>query len=267
MLDGWILDWSTTLVLAAIVVLEGVRRVPEGAYILRKSPGAGWSVVEGPMEHRRWRLASSLAPVAMHVVVAPPAGELGTRDPAGREEIERLVRSLRWRIIALRLLGAGVLVGVVLAVPTITARFGGRGLLASLGGVFALSLVTAAVSAMAVRHALGETRRSTARATLGILSPFVAPRAAEIVLERALSHAAPIVAARALLPGDRFAAWVRPRAYDQLEPALTREECRAIIDAPPAGRDGEPYCPRCGGLYRPDVVRCPSCEGIALRHA
>lgn len=282
MVEGWILDWSTMIVLAAIVVLEGVRRVPPGAIILRRVPGSGWSVADGQPPTRRWGLASWGAPAAMHVVVEPDTGE-----PArGLEEVSELLGHLRWRLATLRVLGGIALLGIVMGVPTVAARFGGRGLLASLVAVFGLSIVITVVSGMTVRHVVGASRGATVRAVRGILSPFAAPRAAEIVLERAMAGVAPLVAARVLVGGERFARWVRPGAYDlvaasgrrddggeagdtmgvEIERALSRDECRAIVETPPAGRvETEPYCPRCGDLYRDEVVSCTSCDGVPLR--
>jgi hypothetical protein len=113
-----------------------------------------------------------------------------------------------------------------------------------------------------------------------MLSPFGAPRAADVVLERAVGDAPAALVARELLPGETFAAFVRPWAYDALRGQATdRADGRAaalvatlgahflasIVSAPPPARDRrESYCPRCASLYDAGVDDCGDCAGVAL---
>jgi hypothetical protein len=113
--------------------------------------------------------------------------------------------------------------------------------------------------------------------TRALLSPFVTPRAGEIVLERAFDDIEPLVVVRGLMEQSRFAAWVRPHVYDSMNgaedhcaagigEALDRHECAAIIASPPAGTSAEGYCPRCGATYRDERLTCPDCGTVALVH-
>jgi hypothetical protein len=96
-----------------------------------------------------------------------------------------------------------------------------------------------------------------------------------------VAHAPQLVVAGALMDDERFAAWVRPRAYDALHAlgdadasaaALLKlvgpKGLGAIVAAPPAacGPD-EAYCARCGRVYRAATVTCAECPGVALAAA
>jgi hypothetical protein len=281
-LAAWTLDWGTTLLLAGIVVLEGVRRTSTGAFIIREVPGDGWSVVHGPTERAEWRLASWGAPLLTHIVLghrpelstSESALSHGTALPSAAIVRDRRRRLRRWTI-ALRTLGGMDFLTLVLGVPVLTAQYGRTGLYVGLAGIFGLSTLGWGLGALALR-ALGTPLRLALRRTRGLLSPFVTPRAAEIILERALDDIPPLVVVLALLPSHRFAAWIRPHVYDSLagtngpcrreiEAVIDRRECEAIMATPPptlAAREG--YCPRCGEIYRDERLVCPDCETVAL---
>ncbi len=180
----------------------------------------------------------------------------------------------RW-IVALRLLGATVLVGVVLGIPLATETSGWRGLLFVLLLIEVIAIAIASMVLLALRR-VGLHTGAALRTAASLLSPFAAPRAAEIVLERALSDSPPLAAIRHLVPPEDFAAWIRPRAYDLLhgrlandDPevgvALSRGELQQLVGAPPRDRlPGEPWCARCGRIYRQSTSCCAECDALSL---
>jgi hypothetical protein len=103
-------------------------------------------------------------------------------------------------------------------------------------------------------------------------------RAVEVVLERAIAHTPQLFVAQHFLRPSRFAAWIRPRAYDVLHaPASTltswdstdlvalldRSMLADVVGTPPDGYEPDDlYCPRCARLYRAGAVHCVECDGF-----
>jgi hypothetical protein len=257
-------DWGTVGILAGVVTLEGFRRLPAGALVLRRPLLGPWSVAQVTIERGRWALVAWWPPFFTTVVLPPvrPAAPGATSA-----DVAAFLRESRpWRI-GLEALGALVLVALVAGLPLAVARFGPMGFLGGLGLVLALAATTSGLAAWA-RGALGLPRRPA----LTALSPFAAPQAAERLLEEALAPVPRVLVLRALLPAAPFTAWLRPRLFDAARAAgpdrdladLVTPELRAAFLAPPDRLPGaDRYCPRCGASYR-DGERCGDCEGVAL---
>jgi hypothetical protein len=269
-IGSWAIDWLSVLVLGALTLLDGARRIPQGAHILRRIGGGSWAVAT-PEEDRRRLIVSWWTPFTLRIVVEAEQ----SRGNDDRERLtERWRRMRRW-IAALRLLGGTVLIGVVLGIPAATEMAGWRGLLFVLLIVGVMVIAVATTALLALRR-LGLGRGAALRAAGGLLSPFAAPRAAEVVLERALSGSAPLAAIRHLVPAPDFAAWIRPRAYDllrghahagdpELGAALSRSELQRIVGDPPSDRlPREPWCARCGRVYRESTSCCSECDALSL---
>jgi hypothetical protein len=131
--------------------------------------------------------------------------------------------------------------------------------------------------------ALGVPCRRAFRTTAQLLSPFTAPRAAEIVITTAVGARHSLGPVAALLGDDAFQAWIRPWAYDALAATpraaetddalagLIRELPRPVLERATASAprevlgDGRArYCPRCTRAYRESVATCGHCGDIAL---
>ncbi|HEX2209102.1 MAG TPA: hypothetical protein VHG93_15590, partial [Longimicrobium sp.] len=250
---SWHFDWGTFWLLAAITLGEGLRRVPAGSVLLRHVTGYPWQVAAGPLRASAWRLASVFSPLALHLVV-PAAGE-------ARND----VRLRKGWIAILRIPALLALVALLAGVPLLSASMGTRGLIYAVIAVFGAALLAALLALAALRW-MGAGWKAAAWDAFRILSPFTAPRAPEIVLERVMTGVPPADAIRVLLPADDFAAWIRPFAYDARvrgadDALVAREEAERILRAPPAGvAPGDVYCPRCGSTYLPGVETCHACE-------
>jgi hypothetical protein len=267
---AWAIDWLSVFLLGGLTLLDGLRRIPPGAHVLRRVGTGAWTAVT-PEEGTRRLLVSWWTPFILRIVACSAEAQRG-------DDVRRLAE--RWRrmqrpVEALRLLGGMVLLGIVLGVPVAAETSGWRALLLVLLIVETLAIAVAIVALLALRR-LGLNTRSALRAAGGLLSPFAAPRAAEIVLERAFAGALPVVVTRLLLPPSAFAAWIRPRAYDllrghapvddpELGAALSRGELQQIVRAPPRDRlTGEPWCARCGRVYRESTRSCAECDALSL---
>jgi hypothetical protein len=271
------MDWSTVVILAAVTWLDGVRRVPPDALVLRRVFGGRWTVADPADVGRTFRLVSWWSPVTLPLVI--PSGGIPEADSPTGARTETLAARLErsGRVVgALRVLGALVVAGIVLGIPAAVALFGAWGFAAALGAVLLLGVAMAAVVAGAVRG-VGRSWRRAARIGAPLLYPFTAPRAAELVLQHAVAGEPPLMVARQLLGPDGFAAWVRPQAYDALRANAGARDASAlmtlvghsglaaIVHAVPAQCEaGECYCPRCARVYRAGTVACAECGGPRL---
>ncbi|HST60373.1 MAG TPA: hypothetical protein VLK84_16865 [Longimicrobium sp.] len=258
--ERWYFDWLTFWVLGGMTLWEGVRRVPAGAVLLRHVAGYTWHPAGGPFAAAGWRLASWLSPLVCHVMLAPGPGD-------GRVPPRRLAR---WTAL-LRVSGALAWIALVVGVPLLTASAGLGGFILAAGAAVGASVLTASLSGLALRR-MAVPWKTALRDGAGILSPFAAPRAAEVVLERALEGVGLVDALRALLPPAAFAEWVRPLAYDQARGGdahpgalLPAGEAAAILQLAPAGSvAGDVYCARCGRVYLPTATACRACDGVEM---
>jgi hypothetical protein len=260
---SWHFDTSTFWVLAAIALAEGLRRVPVGGVLLRRVPGYPWQVAAGPYRASAWRLTSVFSPLALHLLLQ--RAEAAPRPIPGRGAI-------RLWITLLRVPSLLALVALVIGVPLLTASMAARGLILSVAAALGTSLLTAVLAMLALAR-MGIGWKTAAGDALRILSPFTAPRAPEIVLERVLAGVPVLDAARALLPPDAFAAWIRPLAYDAVvrgadDGLVPRGEAERIIRELPAdAAPGDAWCPRCAGVYQPGVESCRGCGEVPLERA
>ena len=255
-----IADWGTVVTLMAVVLLDGVRRLPVGTLVLRKTIGRPWRLV--PILETRYRLMSWLAPFALTLVVPP-----GAAHPHAEDDPEPLLR--RRTIVATRLFAGATLIVLVVGVPMLGRWLRTIGFFAGVGVVFTLSAMTAASAWYGGRTAPGPSRWWA----VSLLSPFAAPRAGDALAEHALRRASPIAVARALLAPEQFARWLRPRAYDRLQAGavadedldaqLSTRDLEAIVGALPAPSEcgpGQAFCPRCGSCFQDASVACGRCD-------
>lgn len=269
-LDG--IDYGTAGLLAGIALLEGLRRVPAGALVLRRAAWEGWRVAAGAAEGGI-SLVSWWAPFTVSVLLPPLSdGAPHSRRP----ELDARWATARRFSLALCLPGGLTLVSLVLGIPIGLAKAGLTGFLAGLALTLAAAVATGVASGIAHR-ALGASRGTAWRRGLACLSPFTAPRAVEVVYEAALASATPLAAAQVVLSPAAFRAWIRPAVWDHLagdrvSEELTRlippPEMAALLADPGRGGDdgGETYCPRCGAAWRLGAGSCPACPGaVALR--
>ncbi len=262
--QAWAFDWTSFWTLTLVVLLDGVRRVPEGSYLVRCLPGYGWSVGDGPSESSRWRIASWWSPLSIHCVVHSGATE--PADPVITDELFAWFR-------VLRVVGGATLVSLLVGVPTLSATFGAWGFLFALGLILVSSASAVLCATLALRW-LGYRTGAAFRSSAQLLWPFTAPRAPELFIERALATMQPARAIQLLLPPGAFRNWARPLVYDSAigqdgEPpaaaGISIEVRREILSVPPEGYStGERFCPRCGKSYVRTVEKCRDCNHLSL---
>jgi hypothetical protein len=257
-------DWSTVGVLALVVLLDGLRKVPPEALILRSVLCGPWYPVNSSAARPGWRMVSLWPPISRHILLSSQISPSHSPDVLGR------LQALGWTTPVLTGLGWASLGALVLGIPIAAARFGGWGLVGGAAIVELVAMLSTVIAFSALRR-LDFPRSVAARRAAVLLSPFAAPRAGELVLEAAVEGLKPVAVLRALLPDAAFDAWLRPRAYDALQgnpdpmlPAdLAREPVAMIVGARPPGVSGL-YCPRCGQSYREGAATCQGCDGVEL---
>jgi hypothetical protein len=259
-LDG--VNWEVVAVFAALVLLEGLRRVPAGALVLKGWGPAGWRPQGEPEPRPRWRLISWWSPIAPALLLPP----LGASPALQRGEVEARLHTVQHVVPWLTVSAAATLLALIFALPVATARFGAVGFLTGAAVVFVLAVTNAYVGVLALRR-LGPPPRRTQ--ILAWCSPFATGRVLEGVLEAALAGASPAQAVRALAGETAFATWCRPRAYDvvftaahdpDLLAAADRATLGAITALPPSDRAGaSAFCPRCAATWRENSDACPAC--------
>lgn len=176
----WSLDLSTVAVLAGITVLEGLRRVPPHALILRRIGTGPWRVARSGARPGL-KLVSWAAPAVMHLVLESDDDPESWR-PYGAKSL----RTGSW-LPALRVGGAAEWFVVVIGVPLATQHWGVRGLVLAVWAALMGALLIATLSGT-ILHRAGHDARRIQSVILQLLSPFSAPRAAEVSLEALLTH-------------------------------------------------------------------------------
>ncbi len=257
-------DWSTVGVLALVVLVDGLRKLPADVLILRSVLGGPWYPVESSRTRPGWRIVSLWPPISRHIVLSRGAASPHPADAAGR------LHALGWTGPALMALGWLSLGALVLGVPIAAARLGGWGLVGGAAVVELVAVISAVIAFSALRR-LQFPRSAAARRAAVLLSPFAASRAGELVLEAAVEGLPPVAVLRALLSDAAFDAWLRPRAYDALQGnpdplllgELPGEPLAVVVGARPPGVSGV-YCPRCGQSYRDGAATCSGCDGVEL---
>ena len=257
----------TAGILAVVALSEGIRLVPPGSLVLER-PRGRWRVA------RTFELGSGLHLVSWCIpctlpAVLPPAPLGDTRNDA--ERVRERIAAIDGHVIALRLVGAAILVVLVGGLPYSASRWSGIGLL----GALALLILLCVTQVLVTRHAL--RRLGEGSGAWRMLWPFSAPRAPQLVQERALAGFSPLLAAQTLLPGDDLLHAMRATVYDavafgnasgarDLLALYPRDELQRFIWSP-LSTEGYPYCPRCASVYRVGTELCADCESISLMNA
>src|SRR5918992_5558506 len=171
------MDWSTVVILAFVTWLDGMRRVPDGALVLRRALNGRWTVDDERDPDSSFRLVAWWSPFTLALVI--PSGGVPDADASNvltNEALDVRLTRVRRVVGVLRLLGALLIVGIVLGFAAAVARFGAWGFVAALGAVLLLTLVAFVVTMCAMK-ASGRRWRRAARIAAPLLWPFTAPRA------------------------------------------------------------------------------------------
>jgi hypothetical protein len=267
--DQW-LDWSAFGFLALLTLLDGLRRVPAGALVLRKILGGNWEVVE---LREGYRMVSWWPPLSTSILIR---GDGGTAEPRNggseiAEQLEQRVAMVRRPVWLLTALGAMSLVSLVVVVPVSMRWWGGMGFLSSLLLVLVVSWLATGLSFYFGKR-LGLTTRQRILFALPRMNPFAAPAAGEALLERALGGAEPLAVAKLLMEEREFVRWIRPQVYDAAQgievereeefvQVVGRKQMKVILSTRPLGVAAHsPWCPRCGSEFGSASTVCPACE-------
>lgn len=258
-------DWFTASLLAGVVLLEGLRRVPQGALVLRATPAGRWGPV--PVDPGL-RIVSWFAPATIAVIL-PNDSALVEPDRAAFAERLRRIRPFLLLLTALSWMS---LLGLVLGLSLAAAHFGGWGFLFGAGGLLLLAMLMSGLTAWGLQRS-GMPARAALRASLKLLSPFASGRAIEVLVEGAARGLPPLVVARALMSSAAFSGWVRPRVFDaeqgerddaELGLAMTEGERSSLLEsAPESALGGATFCRRCGHTFDRETGTCPDC-GVSL---
>ena len=284
------IDFGTVAVLALVLWLDGWRRVGPGDPVVRRIGVGPWTLGAPSARAGGFALVAWWPPVVFpFVVAASPTEQTQAGLPAWTSDHEISVARGRRRvgrvaadIALLRILGTLLLVWIVLGIPLMTARAGGGGLVRGIAGAFLFSGALAATCFVVLRMS-GVPRRNAIRKCAPLVSPFGAARAAEVVVIEALEGLSAAAQLAALLDAERFAAWLRPWAYDELHarragnaadarvrnivaalPPSLLSDAIATIPADGDVESASSYCPRCGHWYYQHVAECSECANVAL---
>jgi hypothetical protein len=271
MMGGPAVDTSTMLVLAAIVLAEGLVRVPAGAVVLRRVLTGAWQIEEVAGPGDKLRLVHWWSPWTEAIVV--PARTAGGTPLSRAQLISRLSAIVTVRRAA-RIIGAVTLILLVVGVPASFGLAGAVGGVLFLAGVLTGQVALAGLSWWGL-NLLGASRREQWRSLTPNLNPFAAPALPSRLLAAAIAGATPATAARVLLPAESWARWFRPQAYDAgvariLDRDLTRELEAAdqavaqVLAQRPAMADDLLWCPRCASTYHPGTRMCADCDVTLL---
>ena len=262
LLDG--VDWEIVGLFAALVLLEGLRRVPAGALVVRAIGWSGWKPAGETVARERWRLASWWSPLVPALVLPTVSEPVRSTD-----ELEARLRVARRSAPWLAAGAALTLAALVFGLPIATARLGGVGFLAAAGVVLALAVGTAAAGASILRR-LDPAASSRRGQVLAWCSPFACGRVIEGVFQVAVAGASQAQALRALAGDLVFGEWARARAYDVVRGGAADPDLSAAADAatlesivaslPRPDDGGGSYCPRCGATLSVERGSCPDCE-------
>jgi hypothetical protein len=284
-----VIDFGTIATLAIVVWLDGWRRLTTDALLVTRVGVGAWTVRPPFARIGNFGLVASWAPLIVPVVLLPSPGSAKRGHGRGTGDFDRCVarsgrrlRRVRAVTALLRALGIALTLWIIVGIPVVTAHFGGPGLIQGVMAAFLLSVAMTFGTALSLRSLRVPFRRAF-RTAAPLLSPFTAPRAAEIVTATAvgpLDSLAPLVA---LLGRERFLAWLRPWAYDELAGRrppdgardatvedLLRDLPRSVLEQAAAScrvevtADADRYCPRCTRTYRDVAATCRECDDIPL---
>jgi hypothetical protein len=284
------IDFGTVAVLVFVLWLDGWRRVEPGDLAVRRVGFGRWTLHATTARVGSFALVAWWPPIVLPFVVpASPAVESRGEPAAWTTDYtvsvargRRKLRRAAVNIAILRIVGALLLVWIALGIPLMTAQWGGSGLLRGIGGAFLFS-AEVAIICFAVLRMSGVPRRAALGKCAPLLSPFTAARAAEIVVAHALDGLSPAAQMGALLDRQRFDAWLRPWAYDEMNGRRAHDKAEArtrglasslpapllariVSEVPADGGDdsASSYCPRCGSRYYQHVAVCSECSDVPL---
>ena len=259
-----VLDLETAVILAAVSLADGARMVPPQAIIVRRILTGPWKLVSEQGDRPKLRFVSWWSPLSSSVVLLAA----DRTAPAAASDLPSRSSSVAQHLEALRVTGAAALLTLVLGVPLAVRHLDVLGFTLVLAMLGMLAVVSSLILANGYRR-LGHP----ARRALYALSPFTAPRAAELLLQSVIDGMSPLVVMRELLPPAHFARYLRPRVYDarvrqqldiELESLVTPSEQATFLAAPAVSDAAMAYCPRCGGTWRTVDVECSEC-GVSVR--
>jgi hypothetical protein len=267
----WRVDLSTVAVLAAVLWLDGWRRLPDDALVVRRVLFGPWRVAAPSARLGSFAFLAWWPPLVIPYVVgtATPDSQPRWTFDVGVARATRRLHRVRWDVGVVRFLGAFLVFWIALVIPLLTARSGVEGLVRGIASAFLLA-ATVAVLTMNALRSLGLRWRRAVRRAVPLFSPFGASRAPEIVIDAAMMDVGPLAMLRALQGDEAFRSWLRPFAYDELHGrqawpatgALPRAVLEHAVAAPDAST--ERYCARCGRTYRHDVTICSDCADTPL---
>ena len=268
---------STAAVFLAVIALsDGLRLLPGGAIVISRLAFGNWNVatqLDGGGDSRL-RLITWCSPVFLPLVLSTqPDAPLPLRRSLTRFRSRR--RRVGPHVVALRITGVLTLLALIAGIPFLTARSGLWGFLLGASTTLWLCVVQALLAYAAFRR-IGATRGRALLASAKFCWPFTAPRAAEAVMHRVADGVPPLVLLHELLPTDAFVAFARPLLFDSLvrgerspdiatlRAHLGESASARIVRQPPAVRDGDAYCPRCGASFYRTATRCSDCAEVDL---
>lgn len=262
------------MILAAVALAEGIRRLPIESHVLRRLPFGSWKHAKPPQIAPGTLLISWCLPLSVPLVLSGASlpSPLSVRRLLARRE----ARDRRTRVgrAFLRALGVLIILVLVVGLPFAAATRGARGFLVAAVVLVELSLVQAVVTWLTLRDA-GASRRSALHLAFPLLWPFTALRAPEIVEARVVDGVPRMPLLQALLGQRELLRIIRPKVYDLLAGDVRdaeatallemcgRETLAAFIREAPAHSADEAWCPRCATLYRAEVSACSDCS-VAL---
>jgi len=254
----------TAGILAVVALSEGIRVVPPDTLVLER-PHGRWRIARTYELGSGLRVVSWCIPYTLPAVLSyAPLDDLR----AGATRIRERMTAVQRHVTTLRLLGAAILVLLVAGLVYAASHWSGLGLLAAL----ALLLVLCVTQMMVTRSALLRLGEGVG-VSWRLLWPFSAPRAPQLVQERALAGFPPLLVAHTLLAEDDLLRAMRREVYDLLHTdggdsrdlfaLYTHKKLEQFI-ATPLETEGQPYCPRCASIYRAGSTVCGDCVGVAL---
>ena len=265
---------AVATILAALSLAEGIRRLPEGAILLRRFALGRWHVVRQSEIGMGVHLLSWCIPLSVPWV---SGGETETtmRVPELVDKMHARLDRARGHIVALRILGLATLALLIGALPLAVAKNGVFGLIAV---VIALLAITSAQSVwtLIVLRRTGMATGPAVWSAVKLLNPFATQRAAEMIYASCTAGIPAIVVTCDLLGPERLVLALRPSIYDLMrdrEPRerydfltamVAEERLLSLLRTPPAGYAGGGFCPRCGAEFSAGLTQCSDCRDVAL---
>jgi hypothetical protein len=268
----------TAAILVVVLLADGARRLPNDTLVLLRMGWGAWARARVTTLGSGISLVAWLIPVSLPVVLPPPGVDEPRLSSLRRARTRLAARTRRTRraLFFLRVVGIVMIAALVILMPYAVWARGKEGFVVTLFALLSLATLQAMLAYRALRRG-GATRRDARRASVRLVWPFDAVRAAEIVQAQVVSGAPRFAVARELLGAQEFLHAFRPFIYDMSleasrddETALIREMFSAemlasVIHEPPRDAPASAFCPRCATSYANSASECFDC-GVALRN-